>query len=170
MKAWHHCFTSLELLLTEGFDVVEIILNWKDSLPGKHWSGLKSVSKSSWGKIGLMGAVSLCGQTCDALKRHHSWALAAAVEGSDRKWDLTMERKEKCPKERLKQRFEQHDTARWLGVPTVRCTSPVHEIQESCEALGTWFKANFSWWNLRKMNFCVLILVLSGINIRKEMS
>lgn len=117
MKAWHHCFTSLELLLTEGFDVVEIILNWKDSLPGKHWSGLKSVSKSSWGKIGLMGAVSLCGQNCDALKCHHSWALAAAVEGSDRKWDLTMERKEKRPKERLKQRFEQHHTARWLGYP-----------------------------------------------------
>lgn len=52
--------------------------------------------------------------------------------------------KEKYSEEMLKQRFKQCDSGRWFGKPTGRWASSIHTNQESCGALETWFKANFS--------------------------
>lgn len=157
----------------EGLDVIEIFLKWKDNIPGKHCS-LKSISKSSWGKIGMMESASLhtstvgSGLWCSQMTAEVGCCISYLGKWREVR-DCTMGRKEKCSEEMLKQRFKQYNSGRWLGKPTGRWASSIHKNQESCGALEAWFKANFSVVKPeKKMKKFWLLITCGGWHKHKE--
>lgn len=148
LKVWHQCFTTLELLQMRDWILLKSFWNEKATSVGRTGVAPK-VSQSHaekrlawWAPCGCIPV--LWGQTCDALKWQQRWALPAAVEGNDGKWeDCRVRNKEKHSKET--QRFKQCDSARWLAKPTGRWTSRETKMRNN---MGTWnhgLKLSFSW-------------------------
>lgn len=147
LKVWHQCLPHW------NFCKWEIGYYWNLSEMKRQplWEELEWPPKclkvmlrklAWWAPCGCIPV--LWGQTCDALRWQQRWALPAAVEGNDGKWeDCRARNKEKHSKET--QRFKQCDSARWLAKPTGRWTSRETKMRNN---MGTWnhgLKLSFSW-------------------------